>query len=245
MVSKAVPMLAIAGGKGGCGKTTTTLGLAGALAERGDEPLVVDGDCDMPDVHHRLGLSRTKGVEALADGSAFEQATVRSPELPGVAILTGGRRDELDAALPRVARWDGPVLVDCGAGTNPDAVRPLRHADRTVVVSTDQPQCIEDAALTRTIAERLPTALEGVVVRATASTPTSTAFPGEWSVLGEVPLLDDPLNDQQAGQTFLAVSKKIFPGKRKQSTVYTNEDGVYSRDTSDNYNHQRYCRRNI
>lgn len=203
-------MLAIAGGKGGCGKTTTTLGLAGALAERGYEPLVVDGDCDMPDIHHRMGISRTGGVEALADGTTLDDAIVRSAELPDVALLTGGRRDALDSALRQVTHWAGPVLVDCGAGTNRDAVGPLRYADRAVVVSTDQPQCIEDSALTRTIARRLSTSLAGVVLRQTSSTSLSTGPPPEWTVLGKLPWVEEPLHNSQVKRKFVVISKSIF-----------------------------------
>lgn len=250
-------MLAIAGGKGGCGKTTTTLGLARALAERGYDPLVVDGDCDMPDVHHRLGLDRTAGIETIADGGTLADGIVTTAELPSVAILTGGRRDALESALRRVVRWEGPVLVDCGAGTSRDAVLPLRHADRAVVVSSDQPQCIEDAAVTRTIAKRLSTAVAGVVLRTTDSrnergsiAPSQTSrwensITPEWTVLGQLPQVDNPLTSPQVQHEFVAISKSIFDDSMGKSRKYTNLDTENADSTSDNRNHQRYCRRNI
>lgn len=246
-------MLAIAGGKGGCGKTTTTLGLAGALAERGYEPLVVDGDCDMPDVHHRLELSRTNGVDLLAGGSPLGDAIVRSDKLPGVALVTGGRRDALDTALRQVTCWDGPILVDCSAGTNPDSLRPLRHADRAVVVSTDQPQCIEDAALTRTIAGRLSTSITGVVLRTAANSspwcgqspvttqsPEHSAVPAAWTILGEIPPVDRPLRDPQARESFVTISKSVVPVRTAVSGTRTEKDDTCGLGRNAGRNHQRY-----
>ncbi len=203
-------MLAIAGGKGGCGKTTTTLGLAGALARRGFDPLVVDGDCDMPDIHHRVDLDRPGGIDSVADGETLVTAASHCPALPGVAILTGGKRDSLDAALRRAENWRGPVLVDCAAGTNPDSVRPLRYADRSLVVSTDQPQCIEDAEMTRTIARRLSAPPAGVLLRMT--TPHAPGMlPDGWVVAGRIPPAESPLESPRVRHEYWSLSREIFP----------------------------------
>lgn len=209
-------MLALAGGKGGCGKTTTTLGVAAALGRRGAEPLVVDGDCDMPDVHHRLGLPRDEGIDALARGRPLRAVTTRSDALPGVSIVQGGKRESLEPALRRAQAWDGPVLVDCGAGTNPDAVTPLRHTERAIVVSTDQPQCIEDAETTRRIARRLDTSVAGVVVRrsvqagADDTASTRRRIPPEWRILGDIPVADTPLEDSGAMEVFQTIAAAVY-----------------------------------
>ena len=200
-------MIAITGGKGGCGKTTTALGLANALARRGQDPLVVDGDCDMPDVHHRIGLVRCGGVDELASGQSIKRVVTRSNRLPGVSFVTGGRRDNLDTALRRLGSWQGPVLVDCAAGVTADSLRPLRYAQRSVVVSTDQPQCIEDAERTTEIAQRLSAPPVGVVLR--EMTGSDCALPRHWRLLGTLPRVERPLESPQVHDEFVSIAKKF------------------------------------
>lgn len=171
-------MLAIAGGKGGCGKTTTAVGLALALARRGQAPLLVDADCDMPDVHHVVGIEHvaecpetsvreTTGVDALANGATLRAAVTTVETAGGVAVLTGGHRENLNGALQRARQWAGPVFVDCPAGVTPVATRPLRHADHTLLVTTDRPECVEDGRATLVTARELHAQPVGTIVRET------------------------------------------------------------------------------
>lgn len=254
-----VAMLAITGGKGGCGKTTTALGLAGALARRGYSPLVVDGDCDMPDVHHRVNVVRnslhhrdrtherqrlrTGGIDELARGARLHSVTVDATGMPGVSVVTGGRRESLGTALRRVGRWDGPVLVDCGAGTHEDSVRPLRYAESALVVSTDQPQCVEDSERTRSIVRQFSTALVGVVIRKT--TETVGTVPDDWTVLGKLPLVDNPLASQHLQDEFEHLSHSIYSASGKVDEPYTNSHNVISDRVRRTRNQQQNLRRNI
>ena len=81
------PVLCVAGGKGGCGKTTTAVGLARALVGRGHRPVLVDGDVDMPDLPHRLGLEPGSDLETVADGTPVS-AAARTPRMPLAAVAS-------------------------------------------------------------------------------------------------------------------------------------------------------------
>lgn len=142
-------MLAIAGGKGGSGKTTTALGVAGALARRRRRPLVVDCDLDAPNLHLRAGVDRDPGVDAPSPGAAAQQAAV----LPGVDVLPAGDADgdDLAAALDALPT-DRPVVLDCPAGASEPAARPLRAANATIVVTTRGRESVEDAVKTAAMA---------------------------------------------------------------------------------------------
>lgn len=229
-------MIAITGGKGGCGKTTTTLGLASVLAGRGYDPLVVDADCDMPDLHHRAMIDRDTGVDALANGASIDEVVRRSSSVPGPAIVTAGQRDNLGAALGALKRWDGPVLVDCAAGASPDALLPLRYADSAIVVSTDAPASLDDSRRTATVARELDAPPLGYVIRTTSGGPNDEGSIRR-EVLARPPSVTDPLADPDVRRAWNAVSETItrqFRGdrrqRRRQSPV---EDSRGSRERSE------------
>ena len=205
-------MLAIAGGKGGSGKTTTALGLASALAQHGRHPLVVDCDVDMPNLHHTADIPDFGGVDSLADGARIEQATRESVSVPGVNVLTGGRRSNLDEALRRVSPWHGPVLLDCPAGISPDATRPLRHGDATVLVSTDRPQAIEDTLTTAHCARNLDAPPLTVFLRRTPGGDGSTWPDCEYPSV-RVPTVQSPRDEPKLGQIWRNWASKLIRGE--------------------------------
>ncbi|MFH5798947.1 MinD/ParA family protein [Haladaptatus sp. CMAA 1911] len=160
-------MLAIAGGKGGCGKTTTTLGLAGALGRMRRSVVAVDADVDMPDLHLLAGVTDSPNLSAVADGEPVESATHPPPSLTGVGVVPAPQSVavsvHLPTALPRLSCAADHVLVDCPAGAGPDAATPLRIADHVLLVTTPDPACLRDTAKTAAMARALGTTIIGVV----------------------------------------------------------------------------------
>ncbi len=159
-------MLAIAGGKGGCGKTTTAVGLARGLAAPGTRPLVVEADLDMPDLHHRTGVDRRPGIDDAVDRGDPRNVAQSASRFPGIDVLPCGGADTATAAalFERLADGRGPILLDCPAGASPDAAAPLRAADRTVLVSTPREQSLRDAAKTAAMARELDAPPAAVVL---------------------------------------------------------------------------------
>lgn len=171
-------MLAIAGGKGGCGKTTTALGLAAALARDGASPTVVDADLDSPDVHLLADATPPSQVASedatddqppespLLGSTTPEAAALESGVIPGVSVVPAEVIDDgcVQTALERFAAVDGPVLVDCPAGASRDAIAPLRASDEVLLATTLSPPSLRDAAKTAAMADRLDADLLGVVL---------------------------------------------------------------------------------
>jgi septum site-determining protein MinD len=208
-------VLAVVGGKGGTGKTTTALGLARAF----DDPaVVVDADVDMPDLHLLAGVDREPTLSAVADGARPAAVAHDAPDAPGVSVLPapartdGGGRPVRDVGpgLARAAAAPGRVVVDCPGGAGPDAAAPLRAADRAVAVASADPAALRGAAKTAATARALGTPVAGVVVTRTGSAPASATDLLGCPVLGAVPTVDPPvLADRRARAAYTAVSRAL------------------------------------
>lgn len=151
-------MLAIAGGKGGCGKTTTTLGLARALP---GPVLAADCDRDLPNLLALAGVDRARPGDPVPD-----------PEASGVSLL-GPDQLERNRPLADLKVRAASVLLDCPAGAGPDAVEPLQAADAALVVSSLCAPSLRDAAKTAAMARALGTPVVGAVLTRARLSPSA------------------------------------------------------------------------
>ena len=94
-----VPVIAVASGKGGVGKTTVAVNLAIALSAQGQRTGLVDADLYGPDVPRMMGLRRqaeashvTLFAKAGAADSRLETATAHGVRLASAAFLLGSNQ---------------------------------------------------------------------------------------------------------------------------------------------------------
>jgi septum site-determining protein MinD len=205
-------MLAIAGGKGGCGKTTTALGLARALATDDRTPLVVDADCDMPNVHAVAEAPVAPTIEAVADGAAPTAVATRPDRFPSIRTLGAGDPGPTARGLAALSWPHGPTIVDCPAGADRTAATPLRVADRSVLVTLATRQSLTDTAKTAAMARALDAdPLVAVCTRTDASPPCADVLDCE-HVAAIPETADRPLSTPEINRGYRRVSRSILRG---------------------------------
>jgi septum site-determining protein MinD len=211
---------AVAGAKGGVGKTTTSLNLATSVAARGGDTVVVELDLAMANLVDFLsletGLDDAPTVHEVLAGQADVAEAIRAAPggidvVPsGVTLdgFTGARVDRLPALLdPLLDEYDR-IVLDTGAGLSRETVVPLALADEVVLVSTPRVAAVRDVEKTKRLAERVDTPVGGVVF--TKSGTGSAPPPSELAEFLDVELLGHVPEDaavpasQDAGEPVVA-----------------------------------------
>ncbi|WP_152042594.1 P-loop NTPase [Salinigranum salinum] len=170
-------VFAIAGAKGGVGKTTTSINLSAVLAEMGHSVLLVELDIAMANVGDFLDLDvRLEDGEdptlhdVLAGTASVASATYEAPGgfdvVPSGTTLEGFSRADIDRAPAVVAharaRYD-VVVLDTGAGLGSETVLPLSLADETILVSSPRVASVRDTKKTRNLVRHVDGTVAGVV----------------------------------------------------------------------------------
>lgn len=163
---------AVASGKGGVGKTATTVNLGASLADAGYRVAIVDTDLGMANLGGFIGVEPDATLhEVLAGEASLESATYEA--LNGLAVVPSGislngfanvETAALSDAVGALREAFDYVLLDLGAGLSHDTVLPLALADAVILVSTPQPAAIQDTSKTRQITEQLGGRVAGVVL---------------------------------------------------------------------------------
>lgn len=162
----------LAGGKGGVGRTTTTVNLGRALESAGHDTVVVDADLGMSNVAAILGLDPETAVHDVLDDDALLSEALLQDET-GLTVVPGRRELEayakadpgdLESLVDILRSQFDIVLVDVSAGISRETAIPLRFADGVILVTTPSRVSLSDTARTSELASRVGGTVLGTIV---------------------------------------------------------------------------------
>lgn len=151
-----VQVIAVTGGKGGVGKTTIAVNLAAALAGRGKQVMLLDGDLGLANVDVFLGLTpRLTLADVLAGNCSLEEILLDAPQGFKVVPAASGiaQLAELDTlthlglvrAFGDITAKIDVMVIDTAPGIAGSVLQFSQAAQQVLVVLCDEPASLTDA----------------------------------------------------------------------------------------------------
>ncbi|HEV3186197.1 MAG TPA: septum site-determining protein MinD [Xanthobacteraceae bacterium] len=149
-------VLVVTSGKGGVGKTTSTAALGVALAQAGQNVVVVDFDVGLRNLDLVMGAERRVVydlINVIQGVIKLPQALIRDKRVDTLSLLAASQTRDKDAltedGVARVIaelreKFDW-VICDSPAGIERGATLAMRHADAAVVVTNPEVSSVRDS----------------------------------------------------------------------------------------------------
>ncbi len=166
-------IIVITSGKGGVGKTTTTINLGAAIHYFGRDVLIIDGNLTTPNVGIHLNSPEVPiNLNHVLSGKAeaFEAVYIHES---GIKIMPSSLSvKELHKINPSkiknykedFKKLSDYIIVDSSAGLGEEALSVLHMADELIIVTNPEMPAITDALKTIKVAEQMKKTVKGVIV---------------------------------------------------------------------------------
>lgn len=149
-------VIAVTSGKGGVGKSSTSINLALHFRRRGKRVLIMDADFGLANVEVMFGvIPRYTLGDLMFHGKELKEIITEGPE--GVGFISGGsgiaKLVNLDQEqvrrlvnkLSELEQLADVIIIDTGAGISASVMEFLTASPETILVTTPEPTSITDS----------------------------------------------------------------------------------------------------
>ncbi len=148
-------VIAVTGGKGGIGKSTTTLNLAAGLRQSGRSVLVMDADLGLANIDVMLGLQPKFNLShVLAGECVLADVILQGPcginilpaasGLQSMSGLSNAQHNGLISAFSEISSGIDTLIIDTAAGISESVTTYCKAAHEVIVVVCDEPASLAD-----------------------------------------------------------------------------------------------------
>jgi septum site-determining protein MinD len=164
---------AIISGKGGVGKTTTTVNLGTSLNYLGEDVIIIDANLTTPNVGIHLGApivpitlnhvlnNQAKLEDAIYEHDSGTKVMPASLSLKETERINYKTLPEVTKKLKKITNF---VLIDSAAGLGEEAQAAMNAADEIIIVTNPEMSAVTDALKTIKLAEEKNKPVKGVII---------------------------------------------------------------------------------
>jgi septum site-determining protein MinD len=166
-------LIVITSGKGGVGKTTTTINLGAAMNYFGKDVLLIDGNLTTPNIGLHLNSpevpinlnnvlsGKADAFEAVYEHKSGMKIMPSSLSVKEISKIKPERMRDFKEDFKKISEY---VLVDSSAGLGVESLSLLHLADEIIVVTNPEIPALTDALKTIKMAEQMRKTILGAIV---------------------------------------------------------------------------------
>tara|TARA_Y100000310_G_scaffold342329_1_gene445105 strand:- start:418 stop:1188 length:771 start_codon:yes stop_codon:yes gene_type:complete len=164
---------AVISGKGGVGKTTTTINLGAALNHLGEDVVIIDGNLTTPNIGLHLGapivpitLNHVLNGQAKLEDAIYEHESgtkiiPASLSLKETEKVNYKKFSDVSKKLKKITNH---VFIDSAAGLGEEARSVIKACDEIIIVTNPEMPAVTDALKTIKLGQEMNKPIKGVII---------------------------------------------------------------------------------